>query len=123
MSVSGFPNLFILTGPNTLPSGHSTLVGIESSVEYIVRLLHRLGKYPDTRVKLNVKPAAQAFYNDRIQRKLSELVYTSNVPNWYIDGSTGKNTLVWPGSQFQLWQSRCVREIRWNDFEVDTRKA
>jgi hypothetical protein len=37
--VSGFPNLFLLTGPNTLPSGHSTLLSIENSVAYILRLL------------------------------------------------------------------------------------
>ncbi|KFY45041.1 hypothetical protein V494_01170 [Pseudogymnoascus sp. VKM F-4513 (FW-928)] len=37
--VPGFPNLFLLTGPNTLPSGHSTLLSIENSVAYILRLL------------------------------------------------------------------------------------
>lgn len=40
--VSQFPNLFLLTGPNTLPSGHSTLLGIEASVAYILRLLKPL---------------------------------------------------------------------------------
>ena len=122
VSVSGFPNLFVLTGPNTLPSGHSTLVGIESSVEYIIRLLRHADKGPAARVKINVKPRAQAIYNACIQRELSKLVYTDEVPNWYIHGSSGKNTLIWPGSQFQIWWSRCVRGIRWDDFDFEIRK-
>lgn len=123
VAVSGFPNLFILTGPNTLPSGHSTLIGIESSVEYIIRLLRIASKDPAARVQLNVKPSAQESYNNRIQEKLSHLVYTSDVPNWYIDETSGRNTLIWPGSQFDFWWSRCVSQVRWEDFKLEIRKA
>ena len=123
VSVSGFPNLFILTGPNTLPSGHSTLIGIESSVEYIIRLLRVVGKGTTARAKLDVKPGAQASYNERIQKRLSRLIYSSDVANWYTDESSGRNTLIWPGSQFEFWWSRCVSRIRWEDFDLDRRTA
>ncbi len=119
--MSGLPNLFILTGPNTLPSGHSTLAGIEASVEYIIRLLRGLSRNSDSRVSVNVKPEAQANYNDMIQRRLTNLVYTADVPNWCIDASTGRNTLIYPGSRFDFWWSRCVSRVQWRDLEVISR--
>ncbi|KAG7285860.1 hypothetical protein NEMBOFW57_008154 [Staphylotrichum longicolle] len=78
--VPDFPNLFLLTGPNTLPSGHSTLVGIECSVEYILRLISRLVKEPmETKgVKVQVMPSAHKSFNDWIQARMQGLVYTTN---------------------------------------------
>ena len=58
--VSGFPNLFILTGPNTLPSSCSTLLGIECSVEYILRLLSRFLNDPKPSKKAKIEVTAKA---------------------------------------------------------------
>ncbi|KAK2754293.1 hypothetical protein FQN54_007173 [Arachnomyces sp. PD_36] len=121
VAVANFPNLFLLTGPNSLPSGHSTLISIECSVEYILRLLKRVLPQPHspghTNAWLHVKKDAQDAYNGWIQEKLQGTVYTSDVRSWYIDQRTGKNTLIWPGSQFAFWWSRCVKPVRWSDFE------
>lgn len=122
-----FPNLFFLTGPNTLPSGHSTLAGIESSVEYILRILGPiLSKEADPlvskRVKVQVKSTAHKSFNDWIQEKMKGLVYTADARNWYIDGRSGRNTLIWPGSQLGFWWSRVVRGVRWGDYEVERRE-
>lgn len=116
-----FPNLFLLTGPNTLPSGHSTLVGIECSVEYIVRLISRLAHESTATkpVKVQVRPSAHKSFNDWIQARMQGLVYTAKVRNWYIDSRSGRNTLIWPGSQLAFWWSRCVRNVRWGDFEIE----
>ncbi|SPO04114.1 related to putative monooxygenase [Cephalotrichum gorgonifer] len=123
VSVTGFPNLFLLTGPNTLPSGHSTLVGIECSVTYISRVLERLFSDPtlSRNMKIEATAAAQKSFNDWIQRKLQSLVYSEKVPNWYIDRRTGRNTLIWPGSQVEFWWSRCIEKVKWSDFQVEAR--
>jgi len=119
--VPDFPNLFLLTGPNTLPSGHSTLVGIECSVEYILRVISRLAKESTAtkRVKAQVIPSAHKSFNGWVQAKMQGLVYTPNVRNWYVDSRSGRNTLIWPGTQLAFWWSRCVRKIRWSDFEIE----
>lgn len=119
-----FPNLFLLTGPNTLPSGHSTLVGIECSVKYILRVVSRLMRESTAkeRVKVKVRPSAHKSFNDWVQAKIQGLVYTANVRNWYIDSRTGRNTLIWPGTQLAFWWSRCVNNVRWSDFEVESRE-
>jgi hypothetical protein len=120
LCVSGFPNFFILTGPNTLPSGHSTLLGIECSVEYILRLLSRFfnNPKPSKKVKIEVTAKAQESFNTEIESRMQRLVYNSDVSNWYTDKRTGKNTLTWPGSQMEFWWSRCVRKVNWADFKV-----
>jgi hypothetical protein len=78
-------------------------------------------KNPDSssRVKVQVRGEAQQRFNDWIQTRMNSLVYTSDVPNWYINKETGRNTLIWPGSQFEFWWSRCVGAVKWSDFEIE----
>ncbi len=126
--VSGFPNLFLLTGPNTLPSGHSTLLGIEHSVTYILRLLEPLlgskvlSNQPSAS-KIEIKKEAEDDFNRFVERRMKGLVYTSDISTWYIDKRTGKNHLVWPGSQLRFWWSRCVEKVRWTDFILSKEKT
>lgn len=121
--VSGFPNLFLLTGPNTLPSGHSTLLSIENSVAYILRLLEpQLSpKLPLSQTLLStieVKRSAEQAFNRDLECRLKGLVYTQSVSSWYIDEQTGKNSLIWPGTQLEFWWSRCIKKIVWTDFRL-----
>ncbi|KAI0848040.1 FAD/NAD(P)-binding domain-containing protein [Daldinia vernicosa] len=123
VSVSGFPNFFMLAGPNTLPSGNSTLHGIECSVIYILRVLRGTwgyGRRTDD-VSIMVKAEAEARFNERIQNDISGLVYSKDVSTWYIKKETGKNTLIWPGTQFSFWWSRCISAIKWSDWTVERR--
>ncbi|KAI1418311.1 FAD/NAD(P)-binding domain-containing protein [Hypoxylon sp. FL1857] len=125
VSSNGFPNFFLLAGPNTLPSGNSTLHGIECSIVYITRILQGLWAR-SRRTKgqpLFLMPTvkAEAEFNAMIQQKMKGLVYTSQVNTWYINKDSGKNTLIWPGTQFSFWRSRCVSPIRWSDWMVQRR--
>ena len=63
--------------------------------------------------------SAERSYNEGIQRNLKGLIYTEAVRTWYIDPKTGKNTLVWPGSQMAFWWSRCVRAIDWKHWKIE----
>jgi hypothetical protein len=96
-------------------------------VDYILRILGPiLSKEADSliskRVKVQVKPSAHRSFNDWIQKRMQGLVYTSAVRNWYMDGRSGRNTLIWPGSQLEFWWSRSVRGVRWGDYEVERRE-
>ncbi|KAI1370454.1 FAD/NAD(P)-binding domain-containing protein [Hypoxylon crocopeplum] len=122
VAVHGFPNFFMLAGPNTLPSGNSTLHGIECSIIYITRVLR--GAWSQARgdrgLPLALMPTREAEdeFNAAIQQKMKSLVYTSQVNTWYINKETGKNTLVWPDNQFSFWRSRCILPIRWSDWAI-----
>jgi hypothetical protein len=95
---SGFPNLFMLAGPNT-GIGHTSLVYmIEAQLPYIVDALERMR---ERRIaSLEVRPDVEAAYSEMIQRKLRNSVWnTGNCVSWYLD-KNGNNTTLWPDFTF-----------------------
>lgn len=97
-TVAGFPNFFMLIGPNT-GLGHSSMIYmIESQLEYVldaVRKMRRLGWR-----SVEVRAAAQARYNDELQRRLARTVWATGCSSWYLARS-GRNTTLWPGFTFE----------------------
>jgi cation diffusion facilitator CzcD-associated flavoprotein CzcO len=94
-TVAGFPNLFLLVGPNT-GLGHNSLVFmIESQLEYLMQCL-RFGEESDMDV-WEVREHVQCAFNERLQQDLKGSVWTSGgCQSWYIDAN-GRNTTIWPG--------------------------
>jgi cation diffusion facilitator CzcD-associated flavoprotein CzcO len=98
-TVAGFPNLFLLVGPNT-GLGHSSIVFmIESQLAYVVDALKKM-RARRLRV-VEVKRAVEARYNARIQERLKGTVWSSGCMSWYLTRS-GKNTTIWPGFTFEF---------------------
>ena len=97
-TVAGFPNLFLLVGPNT-GLGHSSMVFIiESQLAYVLGAVKRM-RERELRF-VDVRPDVQAAYNARIQDRLKKTVWATGCMSWYLT-STGKNTTVWPGFTFE----------------------
>ncbi len=103
-TVSGFPNLFLLIGPNT-GLGHTSMVFIiESQIAYILDAVKRMRARGLELV--DVRPDAQAAYNVRIQERLKRTVWATGCMSWYLT-RTGKNTTVWPGFTVEFrWRLR-----------------
>jgi cation diffusion facilitator CzcD-associated flavoprotein CzcO len=94
-TIAGFPNLFFLVGPNTGLGHNSIVFMIESQLNYVLDALRVM----DTRGlgSVDVRPEAQARFNDRIQRQLANTVWNSGgCASWYLDPD-GRNTTLWPG--------------------------
>lgn len=95
-TITGFPNLFFMLGPNT-GLGHNSMIHIaESQIAYV------LGAIKETERcgagGLEVTPRAQANYNQWLADQLGGTVWTSGgCKSWYLDAN-GKNTTLWPGS-------------------------
>ncbi|AYV56874.1 NAD(P)/FAD-dependent oxidoreductase [Leptospira kmetyi] len=99
-TVSGFPNLFLIVGPNT-GLGHSSMVlMIESQINYTLQCILSLRK---KRLKfINVLKEAQDKYNQSIQKRLEKSIWnTGGCVSWYRTKS-GKNTTLWPGFTFEF---------------------
>ncbi len=103
-SVAGFPNLFMLIGPNT-GLGHTSMIFmIESQVAYVLDAVKRMRARDLASVE--VRPDAQAVYNAEMQRRLANTVWASGCMSWYLT-RTGKNTTLWPGFTFEFrWRTR-----------------
>ena len=93
-TVAGFPNLFLMYGPNT-NLGHSSIVFmLESQAAYIRDALSTMDSSGLTSV--DVRPAAQAGYNAGIDDALSTTVWNAGgCSSWYFD-ATGRNSAMWP---------------------------
>jgi cation diffusion facilitator CzcD-associated flavoprotein CzcO len=93
-AVAGFPNLFVITGPNT-GLGHNSLVYmIEAQLDYLMDALRVIEQRRATRVE--VRRAAQDAYNADLQSRMGRTVWNSGgCSSWYIDAN-GKNTTIWP---------------------------
>ena len=105
--VSGFPNLFMLLGPNTGLGHNSVVIMIEAQVNYIMRCL-RLMQRKGLDV-IEVKREAQTSFFKRIQEQLQPTVWQSGgCRSWYQD-ENGQNVSIWPGFTFDYrWQTRRV---------------
>ncbi len=104
VAVSGFPNFFLLYGPNTNLGHNSIIFMIECQVGYAVRCIRDLARRGLR--WLDVRADAQERYNSRIQSELSHTAWAAGCKSWYKTAS-GKVTNNW--SSFTLrywWQTR-----------------
>ena len=97
-TVHGFPNLFLLVGPN-VGLGHSSMIFmIESQVRYVVdavRTMRRKGLGT-----VEPKAEVQQEWTDTIRRRMRPTVWTTGgCASWYLD-KFGHNTTLWPGQTF-----------------------
>lgn len=91
--VSGFPNLFVLNGPNASLGHSSSVLMIEEQAEYTVRVLARRDGV------LRVDPAAERAYSAEIDQAAASTPWlTGGCRNWYVDERTGRLALLWPGT-------------------------
>jgi len=92
--VAGFPNLFVLNGPNASLGHSSSVLMIEEQAAYAARVLRRRSGGV-----LRVDPAAEQAYTDEIaQAAASTRWMTGGCRNWYVDERSGRLTLLWPGT-------------------------
>lgn len=111
-TVSGFPNAFMLMGPNTGLGHNSMVFMIEQQVNYILRYMKMLEKRGVAFA--DVRPEAQKAFNEYLQPRLQRSVWASGCQSWYLD-EHGKNSTAWPGFTFEYWYQ--MLRVREEDYE------
>jgi hypothetical protein len=102
VAVAGFPNFFLMMGPNSGGGNQSIVFVIEAQAHYITRCLALMKKRDATRIE--VRAGAQREFNRVVHRKLAGSVWNSGgCDSWYLD-STGHNRAAWPGSSASYWR-------------------
>lgn len=99
INVSGFPNLFLLMGPNTGLGHNSMVFMIEAQVHYLVRAIRAMHR--NALASIDVRPDVEQAFVAEMSRKLAKTVWTSGCSSWYMapDGQV----LLWPGFTFDYW--------------------
>lgn len=112
VSVNGFPNLFMLYGPNTNLAHNSIVYMLESQFPYVLGCLQAL-REQGLRY-LDVKPQVQQAYNQQVQQAVHQSVWAQGCTSWYKTAA-GKNTNNWPGFTFIYRQH--TRRPELSDYE------
>ncbi len=111
-AVAGFPNLFVLFGPN-VNLGHSSIVYmLESQIRYVRGALDAMRTRGLATVE--VRPEVQKAWNAKLQQRLARSVWnTGGCGSWYLD-SNGRNSIMWPGFTFEF--RRRTRRFELGDY-------
>jgi cation diffusion facilitator CzcD-associated flavoprotein CzcO len=113
-TIAGFPNLFMLLGPNTGLGHNSVVFMIESQVQHVLSCLRMLSE--EKAEEIEVRPRAQRRFNDRLQRRLRKAVWNEGgCRSWYLD-EHGVNRTTWPGFSFEYWAR--TRRARRRDYDL-----
>ncbi len=96
-AVAGFPNYFMIAGPNTGLGHNSMIYMIESGVEYVLGAVRDI---LDLRLhSVEVKAEVQGAYNADLRRRMKGTVWSLGCKSWYLD-KEGNNYTLWPGFTF-----------------------
>jgi cation diffusion facilitator CzcD-associated flavoprotein CzcO len=91
MVVPGFPNFFMLYGPNTSSTNNSIVYMIENQVRYVIQCLELIEKSGP----MEVRPDLFAEYQQNMESWLQGTVWSGDCRSWYKNDS-GRITNTWP---------------------------
>lgn len=116
--LNGFPNFFMILGPNAATGHTSAIMASENTINYALRVLRPVitgnAKY------VEIKADAELAYAYKIQEDLRKTVWNSGCQSWYIkkndqDRSTW-NAMSYPYSQAHFWYRSLLPN--WKDWNV-----
>jgi cation diffusion facilitator CzcD-associated flavoprotein CzcO len=113
LAVAGFPNWFLLMGPNTGPGHTSVLVFTEAQIAHVLGAIREI-RSRNLRF-LDVRRDVQDRYNAGIQRRMKHMVWTSGCHSWYLSPD-GSNHTLYPG--FAAEYVLRTRSFRAADYEA-----
>ncbi|MFL6098402.1 MAG: flavin-containing monooxygenase [Actinomycetales bacterium] len=117
VTVHGFPNFFLVLGPNS-GTGHTSVVLMaEAEIEHLLAALRHLRATGAD--ALEPTEQAEAAFVREVDRRMSGSVWTAGgCRSWYLD-VTGRNSALWPG--FTTPFRRRLRTLRPGDYRLTVR--
>jgi cation diffusion facilitator CzcD-associated flavoprotein CzcO len=109
INVAGYPNFFLLVGPNTGLGHNSMIFMIESQIRYTIKMLRKMSEEGIQAV--DVKADSQEQFNRNLQQILAKSVWQSGCKSWY-QTEDGKNSSIWPGPTFSYWARTLRPDMR-----------
>ncbi|KAI4907343.1 hypothetical protein J4E90_009846 [Alternaria incomplexa] len=112
-SVSGFPNLFTMLGPNAAIGSGSLTCMIETVGDYIIKAIRKIQK--ENIAAMVVKEAREKDFIEYVDAYFQGTVFADECRSWYKNKGTGEVVGLWPGSTLHCVEA--MRSPRWEDFE------
>jgi cation diffusion facilitator CzcD-associated flavoprotein CzcO len=113
ISVPGFPNMFLMYGPNTNLGCGSIIYMLERQARYIRQAVRHIATGSS---RLDVRDEVADRFDEEVQRRLTRSVWTT-CRSWYRDAN-GRVTTNWPGLVSEY--DRRTRTLDLSDYRVST---
>lgn len=114
MAVPGFPNFFMLYGPNTNVGSNSVIFMLEAQARYVVRALKHMRRKRKSYVA--VRPETMAGFLAKIDQWMEGTVWTTRCHN-YFRAPNGRVVTQWPRSARSFWTM--TRRFRPADYRLE----
>jgi cation diffusion facilitator CzcD-associated flavoprotein CzcO len=113
-AIAGFPNFFLLVGPNSAGGYNSIVFTTEAHVNYVMACLREMDRRGLSAVEVR-QDVYEAFNRDTEKRLGASVWNMGGCASWYLD-SNGRNGVWWPGFTWRLWQR--TRRLDPADYEL-----
>ena len=114
VTVNGFPNLFLLLGPNSGLGHTSVVIMAEAGIDHLLAAMAHLRA--TGAAAMEPSAAAQDAFVREVDRRMQGSVWTAGgCQSWYLD-QTGRNSALWPG--YTMPFRRRLRTLRPADYEL-----
>ena len=108
-AVSGFPNFFMLYGPNTNQGGNSIVYILEAGARLVADAVGRIARHGGS---LDVRPEAERRYNEQLSDDLEKTIWTGC--DSYYRSPSGRIVTQWPHTELEY--ARRTRRLRRQDW-------
>ncbi|CRK16657.1 hypothetical protein BN1708_002913 [Verticillium longisporum] len=113
IAVDGFPNFFLIGGPNSGLGSGSLLAVLEAQADYAIKMIRKLQK--EDYATCEIRPELVADFSRYIDEYFKQTVYTEDCSSWYRSYDKGDRIVgLWPGSSLHCLEA--LRAPRWEDF-------
>jgi cation diffusion facilitator CzcD-associated flavoprotein CzcO len=114
-TVAGFPNMALLSGPNTGTGSTSQVYMIEAQIHYVLEMLRTLRGQGAAAIEPT--RAAEAHYNAWLQQRMKRTVWlTGGCNSWYLSDD-GVNRTLYPGPSSEFWRS--LRKVNVDEYLLE----
>ena len=114
-TVSGYPNYFMLVGPNTATGHTSVLLYAEAQIEYVLQCIRHVERSGARAIE--VREARQHAFSESVREKLQGTVWLLGGCNsWYLN-EHGGTSVLWPGTTWEF--AAGLRHLDPSDYELD----
>jgi cation diffusion facilitator CzcD-associated flavoprotein CzcO len=93
LTVPGFPNMFLIYGPNTNGGTGSVIFTIEAGMQHVIAALRAMQRGGAQRIE--VRPDAFEHFDRELRAALQNTVWHTGCTNWYVD-ENGHDPNQWP---------------------------
>jgi cation diffusion facilitator CzcD-associated flavoprotein CzcO len=101
-AIPGFPNLFLLVGPNSAGGYNSIIFTSEAHINYVLACIKQMDRRGIETVEVR-QEAYDEFVRETDRRLGASVWNKGGCASWYLD-ENGRNGVWWPGFTWRLWQ-------------------